>query len=123
VDATLIAVGEGHDYSHLQQLSKISGVADRVRLVGRIEHTELSHFYSAADIFVHMSEREGMPNVVLEAIACGTPVVATAVGGIPEIISSPEYGKLLTDRTPEALARAIREVLTRIRQMGRYNTI
>jgi len=93
------------------RLAQDCGVTARVRFLGQVAHHELSDFYAAADVLVHMSSREGMPNVVLEAMACGTPVVAGAVGGIPEIISPPFHGRLLASRTPQALAEAVNELL------------
>ena len=57
------------------------------------------------------SEREGWPNVLLEAMACGTPVVGSAVGGVPEVIAAPAAGLLFHERTPEAIADSIRRLL------------
>ena len=65
----------------------------------------------AADVSVLASIREGWPNVLLESMACGTRVVATRVGGVPEIIAAPEAGKMVEDRKPEALAETIGQVL------------
>jgi glycosyltransferase involved in cell wall biosynthesis len=78
-----------------------------VHFVPEVEQQRLRSFYSAADLLILASEREGMPNVVLEALACGTPVIATAVGGVPEVVDSPTAGRLVSERTPEVLARAI----------------
>ena len=83
-----------------------------IRLAGPKPPAELPLWYSAADIFCLASAREGWANVLLEALACGTPVVGTNVWGIPEVISSPKLG-ILTERTPEALAAAIGEALSR----------
>ncbi len=73
---------------------------------------ELTDWYAAADIFCLVSSREGCPNVVLESLSCGTPVVATAVGGIPDIISNEDIG-ILVERTPESICQGIVEALER----------
>jgi teichuronic acid biosynthesis glycosyltransferase TuaC len=78
----------------------------RVHLVGAVPHEQLHLWYSAADVFCLASEREGWPNVILESLACGTPVVATPAGGIPEILSSETLG-LLTERDERKIAGAI----------------
>jgi len=67
----------------------------------------LIEYYRAADVLVLASASEGMPNVVLEALACGTPVVATAVGGIPEVLR-PSVGRVITVRDSPAIVAAIR---------------
>jgi glycosyltransferase involved in cell wall biosynthesis len=72
-------------------------LSQRVHLVGAVPHEELALWYNAADIFCLASSQEGYPNVLLESLACGTPVVATSVGGIPEIIHSDAIG-FLTER-------------------------
>lgn len=105
-DTTLLIAGEGPEERKLRQLVERLGLGARVRFVGAVPHTELCEYYNAADAMVLASSREGMPNVVLEAMACGTPVVATAVGGIPELITDPVAGELMRERGPEALARA-----------------
>jgi len=69
---------------------------------------DLRHYFGAADALVLASSHEGWANVLLESMACGTPVVASNVGGTPEVVSAPEAGVLMADRTPQALANAAR---------------
>jgi glycosyltransferase involved in cell wall biosynthesis len=102
----LVIAGEGLARNDLEKLISSLGLGDVVRLVGGIPHQGLYLWYSAADLFCLVSKEEGWPNVLLEAMACGTPVVATPVGGIPEIISSNRIG-LLTRRNEKDIAKAI----------------
>ena len=102
----MLIAGDGPDAAALVQLAQRSGVAGRVRFLGAIDREALCDYYNAADALVLASSREGMPNVVLESLACGTPVLATAVGGIPELIVRPEAGELMRERNPEALVHA-----------------
>jgi teichuronic acid biosynthesis glycosyltransferase TuaC len=111
--ANLLVAGEGPERAALLRLADRLGVADRVRLLGRVEHEQLPAIYGAADVLVLASEREGWPNVLLEAMACGTPVVATAVGGIPEAVTQPAAGELIDARSAAAVARGVRAVLAR----------
>lgn len=108
----LVIVGEGPCRRELEELITALHLASHVRLVGDMPHHALATWYSAADLFCLASAREGWPNVLLEALACGTPVVATAVGGIPEIIRSDEVG-ILTGRDEQALADSIALALTK----------
>jgi teichuronic acid biosynthesis glycosyltransferase TuaC len=110
-DATLIVVGEGPDASALQRLAEALHLRQRMRFLGPMPQQRLAAAYSAADALVLASAREGCPNVLLEALACGTPVVAPAVGGVPEIVRDDAAGRLVAERTPEALARALRDLL------------
>ena len=106
-DTTLLIVGTGAHEAAFRQLAQTLGVADRVRFVGRVDQGALARYFSAADVSVLASQREGWPNVLLESMACGTPAVATGVGGVPEIITGPETGRIMKDRTPAALAEAV----------------
>lgn len=108
----LLIVGTGPEGQNLQDLVNQLGLADRVLFAGRIENTELKWWYSAADVLVLCSSREGWPNVLLEAMACGTPVVATRVGGVQEIVANPVAGRLMDQRSPEALVDALRALLS-----------
>ncbi|GEQ96447.1 hypothetical protein JCM17844_00840 [Iodidimonas gelatinilytica] len=103
--------GKGPEEAALRQLAKDLNVADHVHFLGLIPHAQLSAIYSAADVFVLASSREGWPNVLLESMACGTPVVATAVNGSPEVVQSPVAGRIVPQRTGEALAAAIEDIL------------
>lgn len=112
--AELRIAGEGPLRRSLEALARELGVADRVDFAGSVPHAEMPELYRAADVLLHASEREGCPNVLLEAMACGTPVAASAVGGVPELVGVPAAGVLFRERTPEAIARAIRSLLERM---------
>jgi teichuronic acid biosynthesis glycosyltransferase TuaC len=109
-DTRLVIVGEGPYRAELERLAVELGVADRVSLRGELPHADLRSYYCAADVLVLASAREGMPNVVLESLACGTPTVATDVGGIGEVLPA-DAGVLLRERTPAAVRTALESVL------------
>lgn len=117
-DLHLFIVGEGTMRKELEALIRKRGVQEHVRLVGEIPHRDLYLWYNAADVFCLLSSREGYPNVVLESLACGTPVVGSAVWGIPEILTSDEVG-ILTERDPLSIQQALREALGRRWQSDR----
>jgi len=107
----LVVVGEGPQREELEVLAQRLGVADRVRFAGPRPHAELRHFYGAADVMILASSREGWANVLLESMACGTPVVASPAWGSREAVSSPEAGIVLGETTPETIADAVRQLL------------
>jgi teichuronic acid biosynthesis glycosyltransferase TuaC len=112
---TLLIAGHGPEQAALQaQIDKL-GLKDRVRLLGPVPHADLPMLYTAADIFVLSSTREGLPNVVLEAIACGTPVIATPVGGTVEVIDDPHAGESYPVGDAAALQKAISREMTKPR--------
>lgn len=102
----LIIVGTGPERENLQRLAASLGILERVTFAGQVDNHQLRWWYSAADCLVLCSSREGMANVLLESLACGTPVIATAVGGTPEVILSDIAGRLMDERSPEALLSA-----------------
>jgi len=106
----LLLAGEGEERGALERQARDLGVADRVRFLGRVAHGELARIYSAADALVLASSREGWANVLLEAMACGTPVVATDVWGTPEVVTERAAGVLMAERAPAALAAAVRDL-------------
>src|SRR6185312_13813139 len=112
-DATLLLVGEGPEEAKLRAAAQSERVSDRVRFLPVRPQAALASIYSAADVLVLASSREGWPNVVLEAMACGTPVVATNVGSVSAIIDRPETGIVVEERSAAALAAAIRTILAR----------
>ncbi len=109
--ASLVIVGKGPMQGKLQERVGVLGLGDRVRFVDEVSQHELVRYYNAADVLVLASSNEGMPNVVLESLACGTPVVASAVGGVPEVIRDRRAGRLLADRSAEAIGDAVTQVL------------
>lgn len=109
-DARLLIIGDGPEESRLRDLARALDVADRVRFVGLVPQQDLPRYYSAADMLVLASSREGMANVLLESMACGTPVVATAVGGTPEVVTTDVAGVMMTERSPQGLVRAVRQL-------------
>ncbi|NML14407.1 glycosyltransferase family 4 protein [Azohydromonas caseinilytica] len=109
--ARLVIVGEGPELERLQALARELGLADKVRFAGRLDNASLAAWFSAADMLVLASSREGWANVLLEAMACGTPVVATAVGGSPEVVADAAAGVLVRERSAEGIAQAVRELI------------
>ena len=104
--------GEGAYQSALAALIREKRVADRVMLIGKRPHAELNSWFNAANVSCLLSEREGWPNVLLESLACGTPVIATRAGGIAEVISSPSLGTLV-ERDVAAVTAALDAALKR----------
>lgn len=106
-DIDLNIVGTGGERAALEALAARLDVTSRVQFAGMIPQTELKWWYSAADILLLCSSREGWANVLLEGMACGTPVVATNIWGTPEVVSTPDAGLLMRERTAPALAAAV----------------
>lgn len=107
----LVIVGEGPEREGIERLVRERKVADRVRLLGRVPQDRLPEIYTAADLLLLVSTHEGWPNVLLESMACGTPVVVSPMDGIADIVGASEAGRILTDDTPSGLASTIREIL------------
>ena len=109
-DYLLVIAGTGPEREKLGRLASELGVKERVRFAGQIPNEDLKWWYSAADALVLCSSREGWANVLLEAMACGTPVIATNIWGTPEVVASPEAGRLMAARTPAALVDSCNEL-------------
>ena len=103
----LVIVGEGPERKAIENLARRLEVADRVRLLGRLPQDRLPEVYSAADLLLLPSSREGWPNVLLESMACGTPVLVSDFPGAADIVQAPEAGRILAESTPENLAAEI----------------
>jgi glycosyltransferase involved in cell wall biosynthesis len=103
---------DGPGYEHvIRALAAKLGLADRVHLLGFVPRAELPTLLSAADVFCLPSSLEGWPNVVHEASACGTPVVATEVGGVPDMLPSEKYGFVVPVGNQDALDSALIQAL------------
>lgn len=106
----LLVVGSGPKQAALQALALRLGVADRVRFVGQVPHAELPRYYTAADMLVLASEREGWANVLLESMACGTPVLASPIPGNPEVVQERAAGLIMAERTARGIVAAARDL-------------
>jgi teichuronic acid biosynthesis glycosyltransferase TuaC len=112
-DKNLVIVGDGPEHANLKGLARRLGVADRVRFLGQIAHDKLPDLYTAADLGLLMSTEEGWANVLLESMACGTPIIATDAGGTSEVVTTPVVGELVHDRDPIMVARVVDGFLAR----------
>jgi len=116
-NAVLLVVGTGFRRERFVKLAHELGVDARVEFapsdanLPRVPDNVLPLYYSAADVVVMPSLREGLPIVALEALACDAPLVATNVGGLPDVVATFKAGILVEPRSPEALARAVTDVL------------
>jgi len=116
-EARLALIGFGPLQPALQSEARSLGLGERVHFIGKVPHEEMPDYFAAADVFVLPSivspsgDTEGLGVVLLEALAAGTPVVASRVGGIPDIVRDGETGLLVEEKQPEALAKAILQLL------------
>jgi glycosyltransferase involved in cell wall biosynthesis len=106
----LVIAGEGPERERLSALIGRLGLGDHVRLIGPVPHRELPALYGSADASVLASSREGWANVLLESMACGTPVVASDIWGNPEVVGAPEAGLVYQPNTPDGIAEAVRRL-------------
>ena len=106
----LLIVGEGPERARIEKATRDLKLEERVRLVGYVR--DVRPYYRMADALAISSLSEGSPNVLLEAMAAGVPIVATAVGGIPEIVTDRETALLTEPRNPAAMASALDLVLS-----------
>lgn len=111
-DMILFIAGSGPERATLAQLADDLGLENRVIFLGEISPSQLCEYYGAVDALVLASSREGWANVLLEAMACGTPAIATKVWGTPEVIKAPEAGRIVNERNSTELAGEIKKLFT-----------
>jgi glycosyltransferase involved in cell wall biosynthesis len=109
-DRMLVIAGDGPEEAALRADVERWGLGDRVVFAGRLAQEALREHYQAADALVLASSREGWANVLLESMACGTPVVATPVDGTPEVVADDAGGQLTADRSAPAIVAAVRRL-------------
>jgi glycosyltransferase involved in cell wall biosynthesis len=112
-EARLVYVGDGPLRPRIEQLAAAWNIADRVEIEGEIRHDQIAGRMRRADVLCLPSLTEGYPNVLLEALACGLPIVATDVGGVSEIVTDESLGILVNPGNPDELARALDAALSR----------
>jgi glycosyltransferase involved in cell wall biosynthesis len=109
--ATLAIVGGGPDHAALDARARAAGLADRVRITGNVSHDEVQRYLRAADVFILNTRYEGLSHVMLEAMAAGAPVVASAVGGNPEVVRHGENGLLVPLDDGDAIVGSVERLL------------
>lgn len=109
-DATLALIGRGEDEASLRSLAMEMGVSDRVHFLGALPHATIARWLAAADVLCLPSRSEGLANAWVEALACGTPIVITDVGGATELIDRPEAGYIV-EPDVDAVAAAIHDLI------------
>jgi teichuronic acid biosynthesis glycosyltransferase TuaC len=117
-DFDLVIIGEGPERDRLNASILRLGLGDRVRLLGARPHAELPLWYGAADASVLSSSREGWANVLLESMACGTPVVASPIWGNPEVVRSPAAGVITRENSADGIAEGIRQLFASLPSRG-----
>lgn len=106
----LVIAGDGPERGTLEALAVALGISERVVFAGHVSN--IQHYYAIANVLANASHSEGSPYVLLEAMAAGVPVVATSVGGVPEIVVNEESALLVPARRPELFEKALHRVLS-----------
>jgi glycosyltransferase involved in cell wall biosynthesis len=108
--AHLALAGAGEDEAKLRAQARHLGLDERVHFLGQVSHDVLPRLMAAADVMVLPSASEGLANVWVEALACGTPIVVPDIGGAREVVRSSTAGRLV-ERNPAAITAALRDIL------------
>jgi glycosyltransferase involved in cell wall biosynthesis len=111
-DATLVIAGSGPLRAELERLGTELGIADAVTFTGRVDNAGMAALYRQADVMLNCSLVDNMPNSVLEALACGVPVVSTDVGGVPYLVEDGRTALLVPPGAPQAMAQAVLRLAT-----------
>jgi len=119
-DLGLVIVGDGPERGRLEALARSHGTAERIYFAGQKNHHETLALMAGCDVFVLNSTHEGFPHVLLEAMSLGLPVVATAVGGTPELVSDGENGVLISPASESDLRRAIERLIASPAERARF---
>ncbi|MDC0609952.1 glycosyltransferase family 4 protein [Vibrio sp.] len=110
-DVTLLIAGDGPEKKSLEKQCQNLNVSKRIRFLGSLSQNQLADYYGASNALILASSREGWANVLLESMACGTPVVATNLWGTPEVVQNSDAG-LLVDRDSLSISNGIQELLS-----------
>jgi glycosyltransferase involved in cell wall biosynthesis len=111
-DILFVVAGKGPSKGLIEERIKELGIEKNIKLTGFVSDELLPVYYNAADYFILPSASgEGLPLVLFEAMSCGLPVIATTVGGTPEIVDNMKNGVLIPPRDPEAMAQALADLL------------
>jgi glycosyltransferase involved in cell wall biosynthesis len=105
-----VLAGSGPEETEVRQSLASSEYASRVRFVGNIPNKTIQHYYQAADIFINPTYAEGFPRVLIEAMACGLPIVTTDAGGIKDILGNNQLKYMVSKEDPESFAEALSDL-------------
>jgi glycosyltransferase involved in cell wall biosynthesis len=117
-DISFLIVGDGPQRERAEELIRTLQISENVNFVGWAPHDQLPRYLNELKVLVLPSYTEGLPNVVLEAMACATPVLATPVGCVPDIVRDGETGFILPDNTPDSIANGILRAISH-QELGR----
>jgi glycosyltransferase involved in cell wall biosynthesis len=110
-DTRFLVGGNGQLREDIEEFLKKENLSSKVKVPGWIAHDDIPKYLNELKLLVLPSYVEGLPNILLEAMACGTPVLATLVGGVPDVIKDGETGFILADNSPETIAKGVLRAL------------